>query len=174
MNAKSTSESYGSAAVALHWASAALIVAMVPLGFVMQSDRNTTLYGAHIAVGAVVLLLTALRLVWKLIDTRPEPAPGLSGLHLKLASAIHVALYITLVGLLMSGGAMIVQSDLLTELSAGVIPDFSSLQSRDAHGALAWLFIALFVAHVAGVILHQVRHGHVLSRMGIGREGVQK
>ena len=36
MGARSTKAGYGSVAIILHWVSALLIVAMMPLGFLMQ------------------------------------------------------------------------------------------------------------------------------------------
>ena len=38
MPAKSSAERYGTVALSLHWASAALILALVPLGFSMQAN----------------------------------------------------------------------------------------------------------------------------------------
>ena len=85
--------------------------------------------------------------------------------------AVHVVLYLALLGLVVSGVITSVQSGLIDVIrggSDGDIPNISGFMARDAHGALARIYIGLLVAHIGGVIVHQVRHGHVLLRMGIG------
>ena len=176
MQLKSKSTSYGTVAVVLHWPSALLILGMIPLGFLMQrADESAQflLYRGHVAVGVVVLGLTLARLTWKLFDTRVLPAPGLVGVHLWGMVGIHVLLYVGLLALLVSGVILNVQSDLIEVIkgnSGAEIPDLSRFTARGAHGKLARIYIGLLIAHIGGVIIHQVRHGHVLVRMGVGRD----
>lgn len=175
MGTKSTEQRYGRVVILLHWTSAVLILAMIPLGFLMQNADDGTkllLYRTHAVVGALILLLSLVRLGWKLNDTKPAPAPGLEGLHLRGMQGIHVLLYALLFALTVSGIVLNLQSgliDILRGASQGGIPEFSGFRSRAAHGALARVYIGLLMAHIGGVILHQMRHGHLLARMGIGR-----
>ncbi|MCR9200201.1 MAG: cytochrome b/b6 domain-containing protein [Planctomycetaceae bacterium] len=174
MQLKSTTTSYGTVAVVLHWLSALLILGMIPLGFLMQrADEGTQLllYRMHVAVGAVVLLLTLARVTWKLFDTRVLPVPGLAGVHVWGMIGIHGLLYLGLLALLVSGVILNVQSGLIEVIqgsSIEAIPDLSGFTARAAHGNLARIYIGLLIAHIGGVIVHQVRYGHVLVRMGIG------
>ena len=175
MGARNTDQNYGSVALTLHWVSAVLILAMMPLGFLMQDAGTGTkllLYRAHAAVGIVVLLLTVARLLWKLADKKPSPPPGLTGLHLRGMEGIHVLLYVLPLALVVSGIVLNFQSglaDVLRGISAAGIPEFEEFLSRGAHGLLARVYIGLLVAHVAGVLAHHRKHGHVLARMGLGR-----
>ena len=175
MAAKSTESGYGTNAVALHWTSALLILVMIPLGFLMQEAGDGTkllLYRAHAAVGVLVLLLTMARLLWKFTDSSPVPTPGLSGLHLRGMKAIHVLLYVLVLGLSVSGIALNFQSgliDVLRGTSSEGIREFDDFKSRAAHGLLARVYIGLLIAHIGGVVVHQFRHGQVFARMGIGR-----
>lgn len=175
MGAKSTEQRYGRVAITLHWVSAVLIVAMVPLGFLMQEAGDGTklsLYKAHTAVGIIVLLLTVARLLWKFADTKPSPPPGLTGLHLRGMEGTHVLLYVLLLALVVSGIVLNFQSGLLDVLrgtSPGGLPEFDDFRARVAHGTLARIYIGLLIAHIVGVVVHQRRHGHVCSRIGLGR-----
>lgn len=175
MRAKSTEEGYGKVAVILHWVSAAFIVAMMPLGFLMQDAGEGTkllLYRLHAAVGILVLVLTVARLLWKLVDTKPVPPPGLTGLHLRGMEVIHVLLYVLLLALAVSGIVLNFQSgliDLLRGSSQGGFPQFDELRSRSVHGLLARVYIGLLVTHIVGVLVHQKKHGHVFARMGVSR-----
>ena len=71
---------YGSVAMTLHWAIAALVLLQFPLALVMEgvepfSREQFLLYGLHKSVGVTVLLLTAARLAWRWISP-PPPLPG--------------------------------------------------------------------------------------------------
>lgn len=177
MGIKSTEQRYGRVAILLHWTSAVLILGMIPLGFLMQNADDGSrlfLYRTHAIVGALILLLSLVRLGWKLNDTKPAPTPGLEGLHLRGMQGIHVLLYALLFALTVSGIVLNLQSgliDVLRGASQGGIPGFDEFRSRAAHGSLARVYIGLLVAHIGGVMVHQIRHGHVLDRMGIGRAG---
>lgn len=175
MRARSTDAGYGRVAILLHWVCAALIIAMMPLGFLMQDaggDTKLLAYRLHAGIGVVVLLLTAARLLWKLADTRPSPPPGLAGLHLRGMKAIHTLLYALLVALAVSGIVLNFESGLIDVLRGTApdgVPELDGFRSRAAHGVLARVYLGLLLAHIAGVLVHQRRHGRVLARMGIGR-----
>ena len=91
-------------------------------------------------------------------------------LHVRGLEATHVLLYAVLLALSVSGVAMLALSDLPQVLSgaSGDYPDLAELGPRRAHGAGAFTYIALLIAHIGGVILHQVRHGGSFQRIGVG------
>lgn len=66
---KNTETSYGSIAKILHWLIAAAMIGLITIGFIMSSMDSTPekyeLYGMHKAFGVTVLLLVALRIIWK-------------------------------------------------------------------------------------------------------------
>ncbi len=166
---------YAPRAQALHWLSAALILAMIPLGFLMggvESDGSKlALLRLHALVGGVLLLLTGLRAAWSRTDAAPASPPDLSPLHRRGMKQIHRLLYGIPIVLTLSGCALLVQSGIgaiLTGLSADPLPaDLDGFPARAAHGLLARLYIALLVAHIGGVFVHQLTKSDVLSRMGV-------
>ena len=174
MSLKSTQLQYGRMAQIFHWVSAVLIILMMPLGFLMQgaSDEATKLflYQVHAIGGGAVLFLTLLRVGWRWFEPTPDPPADLSPMHQLGLKITHILLYVVLLGLAVSGVGLLLISGLGEILSGAVdasIPaDFSQFSPRIVHGLTARLYIALLLAHVGGVILHQVTKTDVLKRMG--------
>ncbi len=175
MNTEWTRDAYSRRIQVLHRLSAALILMMIPLGFCMQRIESQPLelfaLRLHVLVGVVVLVLTLLRLIWRWVDRSPNPLPNLSPLHLRIVGVMHALLYLVLAGLSISGLVLLVQSGLaevLLGLSSDPIPaNLSEYLPRQAHALEARVYIALLVAHLGGVIVHQLTRGEVLSRMGV-------
>lgn len=174
MALKSTKEEFGRLAQILHWVSAILIILMIPMGFAMQNAETETtkvfIYQVHAVIGILVLTLTIVRVIWKQVDVKPELPSGFSTLHAFGFKAVHFLLYAVLLILAMSGIGILALSemgDILFGSSTTLIPkNLSDLPPRNAHGIMARLFIALFVAHVGGVLLHQFTKSDVMARMG--------
>lgn len=173
MPAKSTAERYGTVALSLHWASAALILALVPLGFSMQTASGETklmLYHTHAILGVLVGFLTLMRLVWWLaFDRKPQAQSG-SALQRGIARAAHGGLYLALVVLAVSGLVLTVSSSLVSAFLAGdwsLIPaSFADLPPRRVHGFMARALMALFALHVLGALYHHwIKRDGTLGRM---------
>ena len=169
MNKQPQSYNYGTQL--FHWASALLVLGMIPLGFAMQdagAAAKLTLYRAHALSGSLLVLLTMARIAWVLTHDSPQALP-VSRLHYVGMKGIHVLLYVVLLIMGASGLAMMALSNLPDVLKgvATTFPDLSKLAARRAHGAGARIYIALLAAHVGGVIRYQLAEGDILSRMGI-------
>ncbi len=175
MNTECTRDAYSRRVQVLHWLSAALISMMIPLGFYMQGIKSQPLelsaFRLHVLLGVVVLAVTVLRLVWRWVDDSPGPLPDLSPLHRRILGIVHALLYLVLAGLSISGLLLLLQSGLaaiLLGLSSQPIPaNLSEYLPRQAHAAEARVYIALLVAHLGGITVHQLTTGDVLSRMGV-------
>ena len=175
MSHKSTSVQYGLTAQRYHWISAVLIIAMIPLGFLMQNAEREAikimLYRGHAIIGALILIITIARIVWRRKDINPEPPKELHGLHLKAFNITHVLLYALIFVLSFSGIAAIALSgmgEILSGASSNPMPtDIGELGPRRAHGISARIYIALLVGHIGGVMFHQATKSDVLGRMGV-------
>ena len=168
---RSTPESYGRLARGLHWGSAILILALIPIGLVMaridDGPTQTVLYRAHVGIGMTVLVLTLVRVAWRVIEPTPTP-PSMPQWRLRLFSGVHTLLYVVLFALAISGIVTLLSSG-MTPLPPDVIPGNidEELASLTAHKAIAYIFIGLLVGHVAGVISYQLTKGDVMTRMGV-------
>ncbi len=80
---------------------------------------------------------------------------------------MHLLQYVTLIGLFGSGLGLALQAELWSVFSgAAPLPDMSELTPRALHGALAWVFVALLVAHIGGGVVNQLQGGGTFQRMG--------
>ena len=169
---KSTPHAYGKLAISLHWISMLLIVVLAPLGTIMvrlgDNPIRANLYRLHAGIGLLVLLLTLARVLWRSLDRDPEPPQGIAGKHLTLFKAVHFLLYAALLSLTITGLGMLSASGVGLSLGA-LSPELitSEMQPRMGHSLISKLFIALFLAHLGGVLLYQVQKGDILHRMGI-------
>ncbi|MFN2323567.1 MAG: cytochrome b/b6 domain-containing protein [Trueperaceae bacterium] len=168
-------DSFSRARQSLHWAITALILAMIPIGLIMartlDDGLRLGLYQAHLVIGWTVVALVIARLVLKARRKVPPP-PGLAPWNLRLHGTVQWTVAVFPLLLAVSGMGAILQNDLTPLLQAGVAPPatLDVTQARDGHMVGAYLFTALLVVHVAGVVRYQTTRGNVLARMGVGRD----
>ena len=166
---------YGAMAAALHWVSAAAIVAMVAIGFAAATSANTewttALLRIHVPLGLIVLALTMARLVWWLLDRRPAAPAGPNWQRIA-ARLNHAALYGIVVLMGVSGIGVMVLSGAAAILFSGTttaLPRFFDIAPMKAHALGAIILVALVGLHVGAAIYHQFyRRDHLLARMRIG------
>lgn len=102
---------YTAVAIVLHWAIAAAILFMLPLGFWMHiqaEDGNTSqgvfqAYQLHKSVGLTILALSLVRLGWRLLNPPPPLPPHMPGWERFAAKATHWLFYALTIGLPLSG-----------------------------------------------------------------------
>lgn len=167
---------YSAVAILLHWAIALALAFQLALGFSMPKDeRGFALFQLHKSVGITILLLTLARLAWRLTHRPPAAVEG--GFRGFLAKAVHTLLYVFMVGMPLTGWAVVSTSPIqVPTLFWGAIqwphlplPGSLNETAEEAHELLAWIGIALIVLHVAGALRHQflIKDG-LLRRMGPG------
>ncbi len=170
------SETYNRGAIALHWITAALIIANLLLGLSMVglpiSPRKLQWYIVHKSIGITVFLLTSLRVAWRLARPHPPPVP-MPSWQRHAAAATHALLYLLLFVIPITGwlyssatGVQVVYLGLVP------LPDLVQ-KSRALGDALllvhvdlnALLFVVVCVHAAAAVRHHVVDRDTVLARM---------
>jgi len=187
MGLRNTRHRYGTVAMAFHWLIAAGIVFMFFLGKYMldlpSSDPDKfTLIQFHKSTGLTILMLSLARLGWRLVNPVP-PLPGeMPAWERSAARATHFLFYILIIGIPLSGWAMVSASPLgLPTLWFGQFewPHMSFLADlpradrtelrgplHDTHEWLATGAVALLVLHVAAALKHHFwNRDNVLRRM---------
>ena len=170
---------YDLVAIALHWAMAALILALVVIGFVMTAQKPGSplqfqLYQGHKSVGISVLVLALSRLGWRLAHRPPDLPESMAGWERLAAHAAHLALYGLMLGMPLLGWAVVSTSPFnIPTILFGVIPlphlplprglnDTAKL----LHSAGAWILIATILGHAGAALRHHFLLGDdVLKRM---------
>lgn len=175
MSLKSSPTRYGAVAIAIHWLTALLILALFVTGLLAagQADpaAQLALVRFHAPLGSAVLVLTLLRIVWWWVaDKRPGLPADQPGWQKLMAQVVHFALYAVILLLAASGMATVVLSGALPAIIEGTtLPDFDTVLPRLAHGLGSRLMLALLALHIGAALWHQfIRRDRLLARMSVG------
>jgi len=168
---------YGALAQLFHWIIAALIVVQFTLAWTADDlplgARKLGLLARHKSVGMTILMLAILRLLWRLW-TPPPPLPGgMSRLERVGARATHVAFYVLLFAMPLTGWMMSSAKNysvswfgLFTwpNLIAKNETAFDFL--RTTHDTLSDVLFAIAVLHILAALKHHFwNRDDVLKRM---------
>jgi len=178
---------YGAVAIAIHWATALFIITNLVLGHVMEGAPMSSrflLISLHIWIGLSVLLLTVLRIVWRLSHPKPAYADPLKPHEARLAGLVQMAFYGLLLALPLLGYLLVSANAPnparhLTFWGVVPVPFLGYLQHLDrplqvvvhdqlvqAHALAAWLMVGTLALHLAGVAKHMVIDRiNILKRM---------
>lgn len=173
MALKSSPVRYGNVAVAIHWTCALLILRLLVSGFraggTTDPAAKVAFLKLHVPIGATLLILTVLRIVWWLAaDTKPKSVP-MPGWQDRASRLTHTLLYILVLGMVASGAGMIVLSGAGPTIfgqDSTSLPDFWDYAPRVPHGIWARVISALVLLHAGAAIYHQfIRKDGSLRRM---------
>ncbi|MEP4053374.1 MAG: cytochrome b [Litorimonas sp.] len=178
--AQVNTDRYSKVAIALHWTIAILILSLVIAGFLMTQEwmpQRFKIYQWHKSFGIVVLLLSVLRLIWRLTHKPPALPDGMKGWEIFAAKVTHIGFYALMIGVPLLGWAMVSASTLPIENQLFYLiplPDMPGVDaSKEAaerlkflHEVGAKLILLLFVLHVGGALKHHfVAKDGTLARM---------
>lgn len=155
---------YSRGAIAIHWISFLLIVALIPVGFIMADTepgaQKILLYRVHLLMGFTVLVLTLLRVWFFFKHPRPPKLETGNSFHNKLVVWIENSFYFVLILLSVSGIATVILGELAQAVKTGdytLLPKKLDVAPLTGHQIFAKILIALLIAHVAGVINHYIK-----------------
>ncbi len=97
---------YDAVSQALHWITAVLIVVLLltgKMGDVDPDEPGSATFMWHGSLGILVLLVTAVRIIWLFVNPAPPLPEGMRRVSRVLAHGMHVALYVLLFALPLSG-----------------------------------------------------------------------
>ena len=101
---------YSALAVGLHWLIAAAILLQVVLASRMEGPQTPESFAVtqlHKSIGITILLLSLLRLAWRLANPPPPlPRPWRGGSG-RCRSIIHVGFYVVMIGMPLTGWIMV-------------------------------------------------------------------
>lgn len=156
---------------------------MIPLGWwanaLERGPQQSWLFALHFAVGAVILILLAARMIHRAVRPRPPHALQLGVWHVRAAKAVHLLLYLAMI--LMLGSGYLIQIHMQPELSlfgiVGIPRPFDPGEEEGLRAAAwylhtygQWLLIGLAAAHTGAALWHNfVRRDAVLRGMLPGR-----
>lgn len=172
-----TRSEYGAVAKAFHWLMFILIAGLLTAGLLMTGMENSPdkffIYGLHKSFGIIVLLLAALRLIWKIRSLTPELPNAMSKLDKRAAHGAHWLLYALMFALPLSGWAMSSAAGFpVSVFGLFTLPDLAAPDKilkgimHEAHWLLAYALMAIISVHAAAALWHHFYHrDNVLRRM---------
>jgi cytochrome b561 len=180
MTIRDTAAGYGTPTRLLHWGIAALIAAAWLLGTLMEDllPRGPARQAGldwHAGLGALVIGLSLLRLLWRAVNPRPADPPDTSPLQARAAHLAHAALHAATLAVPLAGildrwarGRPFALFGLVP-MPAPFTPPFGRFWG-EAHELLADLLLVVAAAHAAAALWHHlVLRDGVLRRMLPGR-----
>lgn len=161
----------------LHWITAVLVLAMIPIGIAMANANfgawQNTLYDLHRSMGALLLPLVLGRLFWRLTHPAPPLPADIPAIQQAAAHLTHWALYGLLIGQAMIG--WIATSAYRAPIRVFWLFDLPPVWREDrafsetmfmAHKFIGIAIALLLCAHIGAALFHHfIRKDDVLMRM---------
>ena len=179
---------YSVIAIMLHWLIAVIIAAQLFLGLWMvdairqPASRVLALqaYQWHKSLGLTLLILSLMRLLWRLFNPPPSLPESMSRLEKLAAHAVHWLFYALMIGIPLLGWAMVSAAPFAVPVRVfGVFqwPHFPWVRALDnkamlgtvlqlSHRYVAYFLILLVGLHAAAALKHHFfSRDNVLARM---------
>jgi cytochrome b561 len=187
MSARNNDVRYGLVAMSFHWVIAILILTNVGLGiwfvnFIGRTDpARGVVVGLHESIGITVLVLSLLRLGWRLMNPIPELPGDFSPVKRKFARGTHYTLYALMILVPLAGWALASMPPRPLLLFAsipwpkiGYLATLSADAKKSAAGIIApshiiggFLLFLLAIGHICAAFFYHfmVRKDQILQRM---------
>lgn len=186
MTLRNTPTSWGWLARLLHWVMAVLIAGMLGFGLYLTQGFNDGdpaklgLVQSHKSFGFVVFCLAACRILWRAVNPTPALPEGMSGAMRLAAHGGHLALYVLMIALPVTGWLMASASPFndpdaypmqIRNMVFGLFEMPDPYPAGDAalskwfgrlHEACALALAGLLTVHVAAALKH-----HLINRDGV-------
>lgn len=178
---------YNAVAMIIHWLTALTVIGLLVVGNIMADLPRTDpikldLYNWHKSFGVTVLLLTLIRLAWRLTHKPPALPDAMPDWEKRAAHAAHWAFYILLLGVPLLGWVMVsaaprsVPTFLFGAVEWPHIPFLADMDIEwkkdmkelfeDLHAAAAYTMAGLIVLHIGAALRHRfLLKDTVLQRM---------
>jgi cytochrome b561 len=173
---------YHPAIVVLHWVTALMVIGLLIVGVGVLEDMPNSdpakvrMLMFHMIGGMLVLVLMVVRIGFRWGTSAPPKALTGNALLDRVADWAHVALYVLVITMSVSGFAfsrMAGLPDIVFGGSGAPLPEnFNAYWPRAVHGLAGTLLMGLIALHVAAAFWHQwVRKDRLLARMTLGGRG---
>ncbi|MCB1553396.1 MAG: cytochrome b [Xanthomonadales bacterium] len=166
MKLMSSPRRWGVVMQVLHWTTALLVFGLLAVGLVMDematSPTKIKVFAMHKSFGITLLALVLLRLLWRVIDRRPKPAP-MPAWQRWAARLTHVGLYASVLVMAISGWLYNSASNFaLKWFGLFSVPSISAPDKALKHFAhevheTTWIVILVLIAlHVGAALKHHL------------------
>ncbi len=179
LSAANEPDRYGRVSRVLHWTIAILFLTLIPMGIFASIIPEGTAYRVeyyvvHKTIGVIVLALVLVRLFWNRKSKRPALDASLPSKERKLAHGAHIALYVMMIMIPVTGFIMTSFHGAPTFFFAW---ELEPLWGFSKTGTVVWgmmhkyllpyLLYIVLGAHILGALKHQLidKHSNAFKRM---------
>jgi cytochrome b561 len=168
---------YNDVSQALHWITALLVLAILPIAWVMVNAADNSklvgpLFMIHKSLGVMIFLVVAFRILWRGLNPAPPLPWTLETWEAWAARISHFLLYLVLLGMPISGYiASCASNHPVSFFGLFNLPLLAANKplaksAGEFHEALAWAVYFLVGLHVAATAYHLiVKRDGLLNRM---------
>ena len=173
---------YTKTAILLHWIIAIMIIAQLGVALVMGEESMWTpemrgqLYGFHKALGMTVIVMTLVRIAWRLLNPAPALPAGMKTWEIFAVKATHFLFYVLLLAIPMSGWVLVTAAgrgpiDMFGLFAWPNLPGVAvnkefAHEVGDMHELMGYAMLALVGLHIAAALKHHfINKDNVLTRM---------
>lgn len=175
---------YSRVAIALHWLIALMMIGNLAGGLLLETFLDSpdptmvgigrTAIGLHKSFGLSVLVLTLVRISWRLGNPPPPLPAHMTPAERGLSKLSHYGFYALMLLLPLSGWAFVSTAKVLRPLGWFGLFEVTKLPlptaiyglAREAHEVMGWVAIGMIVLHVAAALKHHwFDRDDVLARM---------
>ena len=169
---------YDTVAMGLHWLIAALMIFMLFFGEELMDTEEgggTLAPSLHVSIGIAILVLSVLRLVWRLMNPPPAYPASMAPWEQMASKAMVLIFYVLLIGIPLTGWfampKFLSEEPAMTGITVfGALPLPTApglgLPMKGIHELGSNLSIALVVLHVLAALKHHfINRDDILRRM---------
>jgi cytochrome b561 len=171
---------YDRLAILFHWVMAALIfyaaASILIADDLPRGAFRDFIKTSHNSVGAVVMLLLALRIVWRMLSAAPPMPDGMSTQQQRLARLAHFGLYGLMAAAPLLGLATLflrgrgLEFGLFSIASPLAANRALSRSIKEVHEFAAYALLGLVAFHIAAALWHQfIKRDGLMRRMSFSR-----
>jgi cytochrome b561 len=176
-SARFATDRYNPVNQALHWITAVLVLATLPIAWVMVNAGETNplvgpLFMIHKSLGVLIFLVVALRILWRGINPAPPLPWTMESWETWAARISHFLLYLVLIGMPISGYITSAASNhpvsFFGLFNLPLLHENKPLakQAGQFHEALAYAVYFLVGLHIGATAYHLiVKRDGILNRM---------
>lgn len=175
---------YDSVSMIIHWVTALLLIFMLVFGEeLMEAGEEAEELGEglgstfgpslHVSIGAAILILTLLRILWRVTHRAPAYPATMKPYELVAAQAVHGLFYFLLIGIPLTGwlafGGFVAEEPAMSAVRVfGAFPvpaaPFTPSEIEDVHEIGSNIAMVLAVLHVLAALKHQFVDGDGIFR----------
>ena len=167
--ANTSADRYSRGAIALHCIIALLIAANFGIAWAaeeMSKEERVAMMGNHKAIGLIVLVLTVVRIIWRLTHKSPPLLETLKTWEAALSKVVHGLMYVLMLAIPLAGwgmssiyakGAPISIFGLFGFPAMPIAHEKSTQELfHELHEITATLMLVLLALHVGAALKHQL------------------